>query len=123
MKKYLIIAATVFGLRAFAQQDPQYSLYQFNQLSINPAYAGARDRIACVVDMRKQWADVSGAPSTGIVSVHSPVMNGKLGVGLNMVSDKIGPKSATGIYANCAYILKVNTKCKLSFGLRAGYES
>jgi hypothetical protein len=38
-----------------AQQDPQYSLYQFNQLIINPAYAGSRDNLSVVAANRQQW--------------------------------------------------------------------
>ena len=104
-----------------AQQDPQYSLYQFNQLAINPAYAGAHDAIAVVIDARKQWVSFPGAPTTLGFSIHSPVLNNKVGLGLNVVSDQIGAKSTTGAYGNFAYILKLGNKSKLSFGLRAGY--
>ena len=122
MKKIII---TLLGCLSFiasqAQQDPQYSLYQFNQMVINPAYAGARDAVAVVIDARKQWVSFPGAPTTLGFSVHSPVANNKLGIGLNVVSDQIGAKSVTGAYGNFAYILKLNNKFKLSFGLRAGY--
>lgn len=104
-----------------AQQDPQFSLYQFNQLAVNPAYAGARDGIAVVADMRKQWVSFPGAPTTLAFTAHAPVWNNKLGLGVNVLSDQIGAKSTTGVYGNVAYILKLNNRLKLSFGLRAGY--
>jgi type IX secretion system PorP/SprF family membrane protein len=107
--------------KIIAQQDPQYSLYQFNQMSINPAYAGAREAIAVVMDMRKQWVSFPGAPTTIDLTVHSPILNNKVGVGLNILSDQIGARSVTGIYGNFAYIAKLNNRLKLSFGLRAGY--
>src|SRR3954467_11976436 len=110
IKKYLTALLLLFALTNVAQQDPQYSLYQFNQLVINPAYAGARDGISVVADVRKQWAGISGSPTTGAVSVHSPILNNKVGVGLSMVSDKLGPKSVTSVYANFAYIAKINNK-------------
>lgn len=123
MKKiFLIIIIGV--LNAFnleAQQDPQYSLYQFNQLAINPAYAGARDAIAVVMDMRKQWVGFDGSPTTLGASIHSPILNGKVGIGLNLISDEIGAKNVTGAYGNFAYILKLGNRTKLSFGVRAGY--
>lgn len=122
MKKITFLFVFYFTLLTVsAQQDPQYSLYQFNQMVINPAYAGARDAIAVVIDARKQWVSFPGAPSTVAFSVHSPILNNKAGVGLNVVSDQIGAKSVTGAYGNFAYILKLNTKYKLSFGIRAGY--
>lgn len=114
-----IILLLAFGVKA--QQDPQYSLYQFNQLAINPAYAGARDAIAVVLDMRKQWVGFNGAPTTLAATIHSPILNNKVGIGLNVLSDKIGAKNVTGAYGNFSYILKLGNRTKLSFGLRAGY--
>lgn len=121
--KYCIIICLVFGFMKplRAQQDPQFSLYQFNQLAVNPAYAGARDAIAVVADMRKQWVSFPGAPTTLAFTAHAPVWNNKLGVGVNVLSDQIGAKSTTGIYGNVAYIVKLNNRLKLSFGVRAGY--
>lgn len=104
-----------------AQQDPQFSLYQFNQLAVNPAYAGARDAIAVVTDMRKQWVSFPGAPATLAFTAHTPVWNNRLGIGVNVLSDQIGAKSTTGVYGNVAYIMKLSNRLKLSFGLRAGY--
>jgi len=122
MKKGLIILTGIlFVFNLKAQQDPQYSLYQFNQMVINPAYAGARDAIAVVMDVRKQWVGFDGAPTTIGASIHAPVLNNKLGLGLNVISDQIGAKSITGAYGNFAYILKLSNRTKLSFGVRAGY--
>ena len=104
-----------------AQQDPQYSLYQFNQMAINPAYAGARDAIAVVMDMRKQWVSFPGAPTTIDATIHAPVLNNKMGLGVNVLSDQIGAKSTSAAYGNVAYIAKLSNRVKLSFGLRAGY--
>jgi len=124
MKKKAIFWGLVFGgLTVFSQQDAQYNLYQFNQMVINPAYAGARDAIAAVCDVRKQWVGFDGAPTTAAFSIHSPVLNKKVGIGLNALSDQIGAKSVTAVYANFSYILKLSGKFKLSFGVRAGYNS
>src|SRR6185295_19816497 len=95
MKKLMVLIIAFSAVKSFAQQDPQYSLYQFNQMVINPAYAGARDAIAVVADVRKQWVGFDGAPTTAAFSVHSPVANNKIGIGLNGSSDKIGAKSIT----------------------------
>ena len=123
MKKALIFVTAFIACKAVAQQDPQYNLYQYNQLVINPAYAGARDAIAIVSDVRKQWLGFDGAPTTMVFSIHSPVANNKVGIGLNAMTDKIGAKAITSVYGNFSYILKVNNKTKLSFGARAGYSS
>ena len=123
MKKAIILAVVLSATKSFAQQDPQYNLYQYNQMVINPAYAGARDAIAMVADVRKQWLAFPCAPTTAVFSVHSPVANDKVGLGLSIINDKIGSKTVSSAYANFSYILKVNNKTKLAFGARAGYSS
>lgn len=122
MKKSLtLIVLLLLALCGLAQQDPQYNLYQFNQMVINPAYAGARDGISTVASVRNQWSGFSDLRTT-CLSAHTPIMDNKVGVGLTVVNDKMGPRKFTGAYANAAYILKLNSKYKLSFGLGAGFN-
>ena len=123
MKKYyLSILCTVFILFLKAQQDPQYNLYQFNQMVINPAYAGARDGLSVVASIRNQWSGFSGAPKTNCLSLHGPILNKNIGIGLTVVNDIMGPRNMFGVYGNFAYILKLSSKWKLSFGINAGYN-
>ena len=123
MKKaaFAIVLLTLAG-SVKGQQDPQYNLYQFNQLVINPAYAGARDALQVIGAHRQQWLGFPGAPVTTCLSVHSPVFKQKLGVGLTIVSDEIGPRNVVSAYGNIAYILKLNSRLKLSFGVNGGYN-
>ena len=124
MKKInLLIGITFYCVSMLAQQDPQYNLYQFNQMIINAAYAGARDGIATVASVRQQWAGIEGAPRTICLSGHTPILDKKLGVGATIYNDQLGPRTLTGAYGNIAYILKLSQKYKLSFGLAAGYNS
>lgn len=105
--------------RLFAQQDPMYSQYVFNGLLINPAYAGTREVLNATALYRNQWVNIPGAPKTGIFSLDSPVKNQKVGLGLNVVVDKIGVTNHTGIAGVYSYKLYFN-KSVLSFGLQAG---
>ena len=124
MKKILILNLLFLSVvSSFAQQDPQYNLYQFNQMIINPAYAGARDGIATIASVRQQWAGFDGAPRTICVSAHSPILENKMGVGLTIVNDQMGPRTVSGVYGNAAYIMKLGQKFKLSLGINAGYNS
>ncbi len=122
MKKIIILLLIATSTVSFAQQDPQFSQYQFNQMVINPAYAGSRDAISAVIDIRSQWAG-SGAPRTQAFSVHSPLKQKRIGLGLSGYADQIGPKNTVGIYGSFAYILPITNKLKLSFGLRGGVVS
>ena len=40
---YILFLFFISAEISFAQQDPQYSQYMFNQLVINPAYAGSKE--------------------------------------------------------------------------------
>ena len=122
MKKIITLLLVVTSTLSFAQQDPQFSQYQFNQMVINPAYAGSRDAISALVDLRSQWAG-SGAPRTQAFSLHSPLKKKRIGLGLSGYADQIGPKNTVGVYGSFAYILPVSNKLKLSFGLRGGFVS
>ena len=123
MKKIITSFALAFAVVGFAQQDPQFSQYQFNQMVINPAYAGSRDALSAVVNVRQQWSGFDGAPRTQAFSLHGPLKKKRIGLGLSGYADQIGPKKTVGVYGSFAYILPITNKLKLSFGLRGGIVS
>lgn len=109
----------ILTVRVFAQQDPMYSQYVFNGLLINPAYAGTREVLTATALYRNQWINIPGAPKTGMFSMDSPVRNQKVGLGLNVVMDKIGITNHTGIAGIYSYKLYFNQGV-LSFGIQGG---
>ncbi|MEI7420847.1 MAG: type IX secretion system membrane protein PorP/SprF [Prolixibacteraceae bacterium] len=110
----------MFTARLFAQQDPMYSQYVFNGLLINPAYAGSREVLNATALYRNQWVNIPGAPKTGAFSIDSPVKNQKVGLGLNVVFDKIGVTNHSGISGIYGYKVYFSPQSVLSFGLQAG---
>ena len=115
MKKILLLLSIVLSLPVFSQQDPQYSQYQFNQMIIIPAYAGTKDVLSAVIDVRKQWSGFDGSPKTQSLSFHGPLRKKRIGLGLSAYNDAIGPKRVTAAYGNISYILPLSSKLKLSF--------
>lgn len=111
------LASNVFG-----QQDPQYTMYMFNPLSINPAFAGSRDALSVTLLGRKQWVNFEGAPETGSFSIHTPLKRENIALGLSVIYDKIGPTTTTVINADIAYRFQVTNKSKLSFGIKGGVD-
>jgi len=109
----------VGGGLLFAQQDAQYSQYMFNQLALNPAYAGSRDVLATSLLYRNQWTGIKGAPTTASLSVQAPLRKKKIGVGAEIFSDKLGPKNISALLLSYAYRIRLG-KGKLAFGLRMG---
>lgn len=107
------------GLSLKAQQDPQYSQYMFNPLTVNPAYAGSRGMMNGALVYRQQWVSFPGAPNTQALSINTPLRKGKVGIGAEIVRDEIGPKKSLGAYLDYAYRVPLG-KGKLAFGLGAG---
>ena len=121
MKKVLLtltLALSLAGLKA--QQDPMFSQYMFNQLYLNPAYAGTQSYISSTLLYRNQWGGWDGAPKTAVLAVDGPMANNTMGWGVTMAYDQIGANKNTDIYANYAYKVKFSDKARLSFGVRAG---
>jgi len=118
--KFILILLLFFAWNVSAQQDPMFTQYMHNPVSINPAYAGSSGTLNFVSMHRQQWVGMDGAPKTLTLSVNSPLFNYNVGVGLSLIYDVIGPVKQTGLYADYAYHLKLSTKTKLAFGLKGG---
>ncbi len=130
MKKLILILTVIiflpfgegWGGASFAQQDPQYSQYMFNQMAINPAYAGSKESVTAAAFLRTQWSGIEGAPRTQSVTIHGPFAKKKVGLGAAIITDIVGPTKSIGAMGSYAYRIKIKNG-KLSFGLRAGiYE-
>lgn len=116
----LVIVATLGFTTIRAQQAPMYTHYMYNTLSVNPAYAGSRDALTITGLHRSQWVDFKGAPVTQTLTLHSPIRNEHIGLGLSVSNDKIGPTNNTALFADFAYMMKLTKKSKLALGLSAG---
>jgi len=86
---------------------------------INPAYAGSKESMSGGFLYRKQWVGIEGAPTTGTFFIHSPVGR-NVGLGLSVISDKIGPVEENNIYGDFSYTLNLGGEHRLAFGLKAG---
>ncbi len=123
MKKVISILALVIAtgtVELKSQQDPQFTHYMYNTVNVNPAYAGTRDVFNINLLHRSQWVGLDGAPTSQTLSFNTPLRNKKMGVGLSVVNDRIGPINQTFIYADYSYTVKLTEKMKLSFGMKAG---
>lgn len=112
-----ILALVISELRA--QQDPHYTQYMYNMSVINPAYAGSKEGLSGGVLYRKQWVEIEDAPTTGTFFIHSPVGR-NVGLGISVISDKIGPVEENNIYGDFSYTLNLGGEHRLAFGLKAG---
>lgn len=108
-----------FSVVCNAQQDAQFTQYMYNTIAINPAYAGSRGVLSIFGLYRTQWVGLDGAPETSTFSINTPLNNSKLGLGVSLVNDKIGPTNENTLSADLSYSIPTSADFKLSFGLKA----
>ncbi|WP_109299349.1 type IX secretion system membrane protein PorP/SprF [Aquimarina sp. AU474] len=117
----LTLIFTLVLTKVEAQQDAQYTQYMYNTISVNPAYAGSRDAISITGLYRNQWVGIEGAPVTQTLNIHSPIgASNKVGLGLSIVNDKIGPTQETYFDIDFSYTINTSTTGQLAFGVKAG---
>ncbi|MCP1995128.1 type IX secretion system membrane protein PorP/SprF [Flavobacterium sp. HSC-61S13] len=121
MKKLVILFFMLFFflIEVQAQQAPHYTQYMYNMSVLNPAYAGSKESLSLGLLYRKQWVGLDGAPQTGTLFGHTRVGK-KVGLGLSVITDKIGPVTENNIYGDFSYTLDLGQKHKLALGLKAG---
>lgn len=106
------------GTVSFAQQDAQFTQYMYNTININPAYAGSRGALSIFGLHRTQWVGLDGAPVTNAVSVHTPLNNTNLGLGVSFLNDRIGPTNENAISVDLSYTIRTSEIWKMSFGVK-----
>jgi type IX secretion system PorP/SprF family membrane protein len=104
---------------SFAQQDSQFTQYMYNPVNFNPAYAGSREVLSIFGMHRTQWVGLDGAPVTNTVSIHTPIENSNVGIGLSFINDRIGPSDENAISVDFSYTIYTSDYYKLAFGLKA----
>lgn len=105
---------------SYAQQDPQFTQYMFDRLSINSAVAGSTGNICATALLRQQWTGFDGAPKTGLINVQGPISKINSGLGLTAYFDKLGQEKSTIVRLHYAYFFKVGSQSTLSAGLYVG---
>lgn len=115
----IVLVSLSFIDDIFSQQDPQYTQYMYNMNVLNPAYAGSRETLSLGVLGRLQWVNIDGAPRTLTFAAHAPVSE-KVGVGLSVIADNIGPVKEQNLFADFSYTLQLSEKARLALGLKGG---
>lgn len=115
----ILVMFVAFSERAQAQLEPQFTQYMFNEMFINPAYAGSRDFMSMNLVYRNQWVGIEGAPTTQTFTAHTPLRNERFGVGLSVMNEEIGVTRDLSVFGNYAYRMPVSFGF-VSLGLSAG---
>lgn len=108
-----------------AQQDPMFTKYMFNPMNYNPAYAGSAGALDMVLLHRQQWWGIKGAPMTQNLSMHSPIKDKNIGLGMNLSLDQIATSRQLNAFASFAYRIALNSKgtTNLAIGMQGGVSN
>lgn len=109
----------LFG-KVVAQQDPLYNLYGFNQVMVNPAYAGLYKDVTLNLITRKQWVGIEGSPLTNFISLTSSI-DERFGVGGMIITDQLGINFTAEVQAAFSYKVINYEGRVLSLGVQGGY--
>lgn len=119
LRKLVMLLLILTSQFSYSQQDPLYSQYQFNQLMINPAYAGVYDRFSAGLISRFQWAGIDGAPTTNTFTIQSTLKAGQVGLGAVILNDRFGISDNYEIQLSSSYNIQMRN-AKLAMGLQGG---
>lgn len=119
---YTFCFLLLFGSLGLAQNNTNYSLFVFNKLQFNPAYAGSANAITAGAHYRHQWQGIYGAPRSITAFAHMPISGKRNGVGLSITTDEIGIFNT--VYTSAAYAYKIDLKNdhRISLGMNAQVE-
>lgn len=116
----IVVGLLALSTLGYGQQDPQFTHYNYNTMTVNPGYTGSRGHLAVLSLFRSQWLGIEGSPQTITFGIDSPIGIFD-GVGLSIVQDVLGPSQETYIDGNYSHQLILNRKGdKLALGLKAG---
>jgi type IX secretion system PorP/SprF family membrane protein len=117
---FALVVVMMTVLPGTAQQRPQFTQFMYNNLAINPAYAGVDEVLSLTFVNRNQWSGVENAPSTQSFAAHTPIKNKNIGIGLSILNDKIGVHKNLTALTNYSYRINLSERTSLSMGLQAG---
>jgi type IX secretion system PorP/SprF family membrane protein len=115
----LLVNISIFV--TMAQQDPQFSLNRFNQLTVNPGFAGSSGIINLSILNRYQWVGFPGAPVTTVFNTDATLhlIGSNDGIGLSVVNDVIGFEKNISVSLNYSWRTQVGNG-KLGSGISLG---
>jgi len=110
----------------YGQQDVQYSHNMFNQMTVNPGYAGSQDMLCFNLLRRDQWHGFpgGGAPTSTVFSFNAPfnLFEKSHGVGLSIINNSIALNNDLALQISYAYRLKMKIgDGRLGLGISGGF--
>ena len=107
-----------FAQITFAQQQEQFTQFMFNQLDVNPAYAGSRGVPSLMAIYRAQWLGFDNAPRNILANFNAPLFDDRVGFGLGLSNQNIGVMNTWDVSMAYSYNIPFSETTSLRFGLQ-----
>ena len=122
MNKNLVLIIVLFLFlnihQIRGQQELNFNHYMLNSQVFNPAFVGLEENLTISLLNSLQWIGFEGNPTINAIFLDAKLKN-NLGLGMELISDKIGPISSNFVAINAAYHLKLNKNSRrLSLGIK-----
>lgn len=120
MRKIHLLILVLCSFPGFAQQPIVFNQFYMNPYLYNPAYAGVEGHSVFYGLYQQQWSGINGAPTTMHGSFHAPLPGG-IGIGFSGYNiEQGGLLSTTAGKASVSYLLTLDLKHNIRFGLSVG---
>ncbi|HHS95924.1 MAG TPA: type IX secretion system membrane protein PorP/SprF, partial [Phaeodactylibacter sp.] len=104
-----------------AQQEAQYTQFMFSKIALNPAVAGSTETGCLSVIHRSQWVGLEGAPTSQMINFQKPFFARKVGFGMSLSHDAIGPTKVWTYRMMYSYRIALGAH-HLAIGLQGGLK-
>lgn len=124
-KLLFLILLLLVATNIHAQQDAQYSQYMYNNMIVNPGFAGSEDAISAALLHREQMVGMPGHQSISVFHVNTPfkLLNANHGLGISLLNDNIAFNKNIGGSLSYAYRLPIRNVGKLGIGISGGFQN
>jgi type IX secretion system PorP/SprF family membrane protein len=106
--------------KLWCQQDPKFTLFNYNYTFINPAAAGSKEQLSVWLLHRQQWLGYKGSPQTNTFCLDMPLVRLRSSVALNLLQENIGISNTLFGGLSYAIIAHTGVYSRLSFGVQIG---
>jgi type IX secretion system PorP/SprF family membrane protein len=108
------------AIPSLAQREVMMTQYMYNKYVINPAFGGSYNVLSLFGSYQKQWLGIDNTPSSTSFSLHTPLKNEQLAVGMQLFSEKIAVSKSTGLNFSYSYRMKIKNEGFFSLGIAVG---
>ncbi len=106
-----------------AQQEAHYSQFMYNNLQVNPGFAGSRRVASFSALYRNQWIGFKGNPKSFLAGFDSPLPNfNKLGLGVMVSNQSEGIVNRMTVTPSVSYAIIHTDESTLRLGISASYR-